>query len=192
MTINKTLLERAESKCELCLSDTKLEPFLVPPKTTDETENCILVCSKCLGQLNHTENMDVNHWRILNDTMWNPTPAVQVVVWRILDQLSAEGWPRDLLDNLYLDEDTENLAKSLTNSDSTDHKIIHLDSNGVQLETGDSITIIKDLVVKGANFTAKRGTVVKSIYLVKDNADHIEGKVNEQSIVILTKFVKKN
>ncbi len=46
--------------------------------------------------------------------------------------------------------------------------------------------------VKGANFTAKRGTVVRGISLVADNQEHIEGRVNGQQIVILTKFVKKS
>jgi protein PhnA len=67
-----------------------------------------------------------------------------------------------------------------------------VDSNGTILEAGDSVTLIKDLNVKGANFTAKRGTVVRGIFLVADNPEHIEGKINGQQIVILTKFVKKS
>ena len=48
------------------------------------------------------------------------------------------------------------------------------------------------LNVKGANFMAPKGTIVKKIKLVHDNTEQIEGKVNEQTIVILTKFVKKS
>jgi protein PhnA len=51
--------------------------------------------------------------------------------------------------------------------------------------------LIKDLPVKGAGFTAKRGTPVRNISVVPDNAGHIEGRVNGQHIVILTEFVKK-
>ena len=51
--------------------------------------------------------------------------------------------------------------------------------------------LIKDLPVKGAGFTAKRGTAVRGISLVQDNPEHIEGRVEGQRIVILTKFVKK-
>jgi protein PhnA len=51
--------------------------------------------------------------------------------------------------------------------------------------------LIKDLNVKGANFTAKLGTAVKGISQVANNSEHIEGKVNGQQIVILTKFYKK-
>jgi protein PhnA len=59
-------------------------------------------------------------------------------------------------------------------------------------ESGDTVTLIKDLNVKGAGFTAKRGTAVRNISLVPDNPEHIEGRVNGQQIVILTKFVKKS
>ena len=51
--------------------------------------------------------------------------------------------------------------------------------------------MIKDLPVKGAGFTAKRGTPVRGISLVADNEAHIEGRVEGQRIVILTEFVKK-
>lgn len=59
------------------------------------------------------------------------------------------------------------------------------------LADGDTITITKDLNVKGTNFTAKRGTAVRKIFLVADNPKQIEGKINSQRIVILTKFTKK-
>jgi len=67
-----------------------------------------------------------------------------------------------------------------------------VDSYDVVLNAGDTITLIKDLNVKGANFTAKRGTTVRGISLVADNPDYIEGRVNGQQIVILTKFVKRS
>lgn len=53
------------------------------------------------------------------------------------------------------------------------------------------MVLIKDLTVKGAGFTAKRGTAVHRISLVADNAAQIEGRVEGQRIVILTEFVKK-
>ena len=64
-------------------------------------------------------------------------------------------------------------------------------SGVVSGEAGSSV-LIKDLPVKGAGFTAKRGTAVRNISLVSDNARHIEGRVNGQRIVILTEFVKKS
>ena len=52
--------------------------------------------------------------------------------------------------------------------------------------------IIKDLPVKGAGFTARRGTSVRNIALVQGNAGHIDGRGVGQRIVILTEFVKKS
>lgn len=69
--------------------------------------------------------------------------------------------------------------------------IKHIDSNGMILEAGDTVFLIKDLDVKGSSITAKRGTAVRRISLVHENAEQIEGKVDGQQIVILTKFVKK-
>jgi protein PhnA len=67
----------------------------------------------------------------------------------------------------------------------------HRDSNGVPLAVGDTVVLIKDLSVKGAGFTAKRGTFVRGISLVVGDDAHIEGRVNGQRMVILTEFVKK-
>ena len=88
---------------------------------------------------------------------------------------------------LYLDEDSLKWA----NSTLDENKIVHKDCNGVVLNAGDTVTIIKDLDVKGANFTAKRGTAVRNISLTS-NPEHIEGRVNDVKIVILTQYVKKS
>jgi protein PhnA len=125
--------------------------------------------------------------------MWNPVTAVQVMSWRMLHRLSAEGWSHDLLDMLYLDEDTLKWAQATGEGIPIDDlDVKHLDSNGVVLLGGDTVVLIKDLEVRGAGFTAKRGTPVRGITLVADNPEQIEGKVNGQQLVLLTKFVKKS
>ncbi len=93
---------------------------------------------------------------------------------------------------LYLDDATLEWAKADGEGAGGDDTVRHLDSNGALLEAGDSVTLTKDLNVKGAGFTAKRGTAVRGISLVVDNPEQIEGRVNGQQIVILTKFVKKS
>ncbi|MFN2306674.1 MAG: alkylphosphonate utilization protein, partial [Paracoccaceae bacterium] len=70
-------------------------------------------------------------------------------------------------------------------------EVVHRDSNGMELAHGDTVVLVKDLPVKGAGFTAKRGTAVRNISLVPENAAHIEGRVEGQRIVILTEFVKR-
>ncbi len=190
MSIEQTLQNRSESKCELCSATDDLHVFEIPPESDGSAEQCILICNTCKEQIENPENTDPNHWRCLNDSMWSQVPAVQVMAWRMLTRLSAEGWPQDLLDMLYLDEET--MAWAQAGDESGDDEVQHLDCNGAVLAAGDTVTLIKDLNVKGANFTAKRGTAVRGISLVSDNPEHIEGRVEGQRIVILTKFVKKS
>ncbi len=190
MTTKNTLHARSESKCELCSSTENLIIYEIPPDSDGSADKSILICETCHNQIENPEKVDVHHWRCLNDSMWSQIPAVQVMAWRMLTRLKDEGWPQDLLDMLYLDDQTLAWAKQTEENDIAD-SVQHLDSNGVLLEAGDTVTLIKDLNVKGANFTAKRGTAVRGISLVADNPEQIEGRVNDQKIVILTKFVKK-
>ncbi|MEE9387895.1 MAG: PhnA domain-containing protein [Paracoccaceae bacterium] len=176
---------RAENACELCTSTDDLAPFDVAPKADGTADTQALLCATCSAQI--TGDPDPNHWKGLANTMWSEHPPVQVLAWRMLDRLSDHDWARDLTDMLYLDDET--LAWAQAGRATPD--IIHRDANGTQLTAGDSVTLIKDLPVKGAGFTAKRGTAVRSISLVTDNAAHIEGRVEGQRIVILTEFVKK-
>jgi protein PhnA len=201
MTTEKLLHERSDSKCELCTVTDNLGVYDVPPESNSSPDNNILICQTCCNQIENGEAIDINHWRCLNDSMWSQIPAVQVVAWRMLTRLSSEGWPQDLLDMLYLDDEALAWAQATGegqknntqgNNKSKEDEVKHMDSNGTVLVAGDTVTLIKDLNVKGANFTAKRGPAVRNISLVADNAEHIEGKVNAQQIVLLTKFVKKS
>jgi protein PhnA len=117
--------------------------------------------------------------------MWSEDAATQVLAARMLNRLSDEAWARNLADQLYLDDDTRAWAENVA------AETRHSDSNGVALAQGDTVVLIKDLPVKGAKFTAKRGTAVRGISLVADNPAFIEGRVEGQRIVILTQFVKK-
>jgi protein PhnA len=191
MSILKELEERSRLKCELCGATEKLKVYGVPPVSTGGIEGSLLACNTCIEQIENPDNTDANHWRCLNDSMWSEHPAVQVVAWRMLSRLKTEGWPQDLLEMLYLDEETLVWAKATGEGIDDSEKIIHRDSNGVILEAGDSVVLIKDLPVKGSSMVAKRGTAVRRISLDNDNAEYIEGKVDGQQIVIITKFVKK-
>ncbi|MDI1354760.1 MAG: zinc ribbon domain-containing protein YjdM [bacterium] len=64
------------------------------------------------------------------------------------------------------------------------------DSNGNILNSGDSVTVIKDLKVKGSSLVIKRGKVVKNIKLT-DDADEVDCRVDGSSIVLRTEFLKK-
>lgn len=191
MTSEQTLLERSGSTCELCAATENLSVYEVP----GVEEEAVLLCTTCKGQIEAPESIDVHHWRCLNDSMWSQEAAVQIMAWRMLTLLSSkgEGWAQDQLEMLYLEEDV--LAKAQSSDsppDEDDDDAKHVDSNGAVLEAGDTVTLIKDLNVKGGGFTAKRGTAVRNISLVFDNPEHIEGRVSGQQIVILTKYVKKS
>jgi protein PhnA len=189
MIFEKELTERSGSKCELCSSVIDLTSFEVTPPQKNNADDYLLVCGTCNEQLSNPEKINPVHWHCLNDSMWSQIPAVQVVAWRMLNQLKGEGWPQGLLDMLYLDEETLAWAKL----DSADEDAIkHIDSNGNILQNGDNVVLIKDLNVKGGGFTAKRGTTVRGIRLDPNNAEFIEGRVEGQQIVIITQYVKKS
>jgi protein PhnA len=65
------------------------------------------------------------------------------------------------------------------------------DANGTKLADGDSVTLIKDLKVKGSSVTLKRGTLIKGIRLT-ETVGEIEGRSDKvKGLVLKTEFVKK-
>ena len=191
MSLIKSLQDRSGNQCELCASTSNLSIYNVPPNGYGTVDDSVLICETCKMQLENPASIDSNHWRCLNESMWSEVDAVKVISWRMLNRLRNEGWSRDLLEMMYLEDDVKKWAEASGDGIADDDKIIHKDANGVVLETGDTVVVIKDLNVKGGGFTAKRGTAVRKIILVHDNAEQIEGKVEGQQIVILTQYVKK-
>jgi protein PhnA len=191
MDIEEKIKARANQQCELCGSKDNLAIYGVPPSTQGALDDSVLICGNCTEQIENPEKVDPNHWRFLNDAIWSEISAIKVIAWRMLNRLRKEGWPNDLLDMMYLDDEERNWAEATGEHIAEEDKIVHRDANGAVLSTGDNVVLIKDLNVKGAGFTAKRGTAVRKIALVNDNAEHIEGRVEGQQIVIITKYVKK-
>ncbi|GAA3867466.1 PhnA domain-containing protein [Celeribacter arenosi] len=165
--------------CEICGAFSPLVDTPVAPRT-----DVARLCGTCAAGL-RGEAVPDGHWQALTNAMWSQNDAVKVLAWRLLNRLRAEGWATDALDMLYLEPEVEAWAKAVG------PEVIHRDSLGAVLSAGDNVTLIKDLQVKGAGFTAKRGTAVRGISLVADNAGQIEGRVEGQRIVILTEFVRK-
>ena len=64
------------------------------------------------------------------------------------------------------------------------------DSNGNELSEGDSVSVIKDLKVKGSSITLKRGKVFKSIHLT-DKEEEVECREGKSTLVLKTCFLKK-
>lgn len=191
MSVLQDLQNRSGNKCEFCAATDNLTIYEVPPISTGGVDGSVLVCTTCKDQIQNPEITDPNHWRSLNDAMWSEFRAVKVVTWRMLSRLRAEGWPQDLLDMLYLEEDDLRFAQATGEGLDESEKIIHRDVNDAVLEAGDSVVLIKDLKVKGSSMVAKQGTAVRRISLDPENAKYIEGKVGAQTIVIITDYVKK-
>lgn len=191
MNLLKELQERSNNQCELCTSKKDVTIYEVPPISTGGVDGSLLVCETCFSQITNPDTMDANHWRCLNDSMWSEFRAVKVTVWRLLHKLKKEGWPQGLLDMMYLDDEELRFAEATGDHLDESEKIIHKDSNGITLQAGDNVVLIKDLKVKGSSMVAKQGTAVRRISLDPENAKYIEGKVDGQTIVIITDYVKK-
>ena len=185
MSIEESLKNRSGNICELCGSTDNLSVYEVQP-SDGSVDKAILVCSSCKEQLEDDAKLDPNHWYCLNDSMWSEVDAVKVVAYRLFHKLGNQ----DMIDMMYLEDDIKQWADQGLVAEA--NKIIHKDSNGVVLNAGDTVTIIKDLEVKGAGFTAKRGTAVRNISLPSDDETHIEGRVNGVKIMLKTEFLKKS
>jgi protein PhnA len=188
MATEQALKTRSNSSCELCTSTETLTVYPVPPTSDLSAQQSIYLCGTCLPQIEGSTTLDVNHWRCLNDAMWNQEPAVQVMAYRMLHKLSAESWAQDAIEMIYLEDDVKTWAEQ--GIAAAEREGPTRDSNGAELQDGDNVTLVKDLKVKGANFTAKQGTMVRGITLT-DNPEHIEGKVNGTRIVLVSAYLKK-
>jgi protein PhnA len=191
MSFEQELLTRSEHKCELCGAEKPLTVYEVSHGTGRYAENCMMICDKCLAQVEKKEEPDPKHWGHLGETMWSEVPGIQVISWRMLNRFRNESWAADLLDMMYLDEDRLTWAKAAGDHENDSTVELHKDCNGAQLLNGDTVVLIKSLDVKGSTLNAKLGTVVKNIRIVEDNKEQIEGRIEGQVIVILTKYVRK-
>lgn len=167
--------------CALCGSTDAVTSFDVPSRGEP-----IALCGTCRPQVEGAE-LDPKHWFCLQESAWSQEPVVQVVAWRLLSRLRGESWAADLLAQLYIEDDVLAWARE---GEGEDDAPAVVDANGTPLSEGDSVTLIRDLDVKGAGFTAKRGTLVKNIHL-GDDPRLIEGKVNKVAIYLKTEFLKK-
>ncbi|MGF1740175.1 PhnA domain-containing protein [Vibrio profundum] len=184
MSIEATLLERCQSKCEMCAAETSLSSFVVPPHSHATVDHSIMICEKCLAEIE--QPTDINHWRCLNDSMWSQTPPVQVTAWRQLTRLSSESWAQDLLDMMYME--TEQLNWAMVGMSDDDKP---LDCNGTELKKGDDVTVIKDLPIKGSSQVIKQGTVIRGISLSANDPKHIQGKANGQAMFVIAEYCRK-
>ena len=185
MSIGPELKQRNNDLCELCNVETPTHDYTVSPKNEESIDNQVALCDTCLTAI---DDKDASfHWRCLEGSIWSQEPSVQALSYRILQNFKEEDWANNLISSVDLDETIVQWALS-----AFEVADVHKDAFGNLWENGDTVVLTQAINVKGTNFTASKVTVVKKIKLVSDNAEQIEGKINEQTIVILCKFVKKN
>lgn len=171
------------SICELCSSEEGVALVELPVSDTSE-EQSVYICANCSTQID-SGDLDESHFNCLNDAMWSEVPAAKIMSYILWNRLGRQ----DMIEMMYLEEDELKLAQQAVNAEA--NKLVYRDANGVELHAGDSIVILKDLEVKGAGFTAKRGTTVTRIGLAPGDVGHVEGRVNGTKIFIKTEFIKK-
>lgn len=191
MKPEERLLNRSGHTCELCKSEGPLSIYEIPFAQGNDDGNSIVLCNTCQVQVEKKAEPDNKHLECLKESMWSEVPGVQVVSWRMLNRLRDQSWAADCLDMMYMEEDRLQWAKATGDHENDASVDLHRDCNGHQLQNGDTVVLIKSLDVKGTTLNAKMGTVVKNIRLVNDNTEQIEGKIEGQLIVILTKYVRK-
>ncbi|RFS20158.1 PhnA protein [Chitinophaga silvatica] len=184
MALGKNLSERSGDICELCVASPATTEYTVSPKSDDDIQNQVAVCDACLQAINKGETGE--YWRFLEGAIWNPEPSIQALSYRILQTCKENDWAADILSSV---EPEENIVQWAMSAFEVEE--VHRDAFGNALAHGDNVVLTQGLDVKGTSFSAPKGTIVKRIRLVPDNIEQIEGKINDQTIVILTKYVKK-
>jgi protein PhnA len=185
MSISATLVERSGGICELCGSDSCSHSFFVSHGKVVGIDAEVAVCATCHGHIEG--NSGDEHWQCLAGSIWSTVPAVQVMSYRLLHQRESLPWAQEILQSVELEESVMGWAMRAFEKEE-----VHADSFGVALAHGDTVVLTENLNVKGTSFSAPKGTVVRKIRLVPGNVDQIEGKINDQTIVILTKYVRKS
>lgn len=190
MKQEEVLANRSGNKCELCEGTEKLSVYEVPP-ATGNMDDAVYMCGKCLAQVEKKEELDKTHWQCLTTSMWSDVPAVQVMAWRMLNRMRHESWAAEQLDMMYLDDERLAWAKASGDHESDGSVELHRDCFGAILQNGDNVVLNKSLDVKGSTVNARVGTVIRNIRLVPDNKEQVEGRIEGQMIVILTKYLRK-
>lgn len=112
--LGKDLARRAKSKCELTgVAGVPLRAYEVPPvSATPELDRTLLLSESCHEAIQRPKILDGREWRCLAEAVWSDFPALQVLAWRMLNQLAQrEDWAREIIDEHFLDPEIEAWAR---------------------------------------------------------------------------------
>ena len=113
--LGKDLARRAKSKCELTgAAGVPLRAYEVPPVPQEpELDRILLLCEACHEAIARPAAVNSREWHCLGEAIWSDFPALQVVAWRLLNQLAArDDWARQVLEEASLEPDVEDWARS--------------------------------------------------------------------------------
>lgn len=113
--MGKELTRRAKSRCELSgAAGVPLKAYEVPPVPDEpEISRTLLISSECQEMLDHPQRLAGRQWQFLAEAVWSECPAVQVVAWRMLNELAKrEDWAREVIEEVFLDPEVEEWAKN--------------------------------------------------------------------------------
>jgi protein PhnA len=108
----KDLTRRCRSKCELCeVAGEALSVFEFPPAPAEpEFPRCLFLCDRCREELGGATIALPERWRCLNNTVWSEIPVVQASAVTLLRRLASDHpWAKELLDQVFLEPDTQTL-----------------------------------------------------------------------------------
>lgn len=107
--LGRELARRSGSKCELCLSSgMRLNIFEIPPVSGDpDPDKCTFICDTCLSGITDPLKSG-DHWRCLNESIWNEVRPVKILSAIILKKISGRHqWAGDILEEVYFDHEDE-------------------------------------------------------------------------------------
>jgi protein PhnA len=109
--LGRQISRRAKNKCELCEDHTSLKVVEVEPVfEAPDVDRAVMVCERCVGLIHVGKRgiQDPGTLRFLELTVWAEVLPAQLAAVRATRLLSAGGvdWATELLDGLYLDDDT--------------------------------------------------------------------------------------
>ncbi|MBC8127344.1 MAG: phnA protein [Gloeobacteraceae cyanobacterium ES-bin-144] len=112
--MGKDLTRRAKSKCEITgAAGVSLRAYEVPPVAAEpDIERTLLISEICQEMLDHPARLAGREWQCLAEAVWSEMPAVQVVAWRMLNELAKrEDWAREVIEEVFLDPEVEQWAR---------------------------------------------------------------------------------
>lgn len=92
--------------------------------------------------------------------------------------------------NHFICPDCSHEWSAIASKEESEETRVHKDAYGNFLNDGDTVTLIKDLKVKGSSFVLKSGAKIKNIRLI-DGDHNIDCKVDGQSMLLKSEFMKK-